>query len=419
MQQINIPSSVQTIGKLAFGGCSSLASIDLSKASLTVIRKSTFIKCTSLCSVKLPKILTTIDEYAFKECRSLSAINIPTTVTTVGKEAFAQCQSLSTVQIAPSVNIEMGDAFIKCLLLDKDPFITFNIVTTRFQDYPLHSHCYDVNITITSLKELIDTDREQTKKIDTFGCTALHILASNPYATPEMFKLLFDANREAATIKDNRGRIPLHWACENPHLSLTLEFLSVKMDSGSYGSSVFDDKSDSPPMLAIRSISEDKHLMYLVQPVVRTQFNENHQQNIVKELEKQRLTNFHDESNNLDGWKPVQKHGLVTFLSYIHDEKVKKDWVDFIKNSDCSKEVIQIFSQFTDSNGRSIADSATNGIREAIKDRIYFDKLKDEIQELKDENLELKNTLKRKEENDQPVSRKKNRVGKFFMKFIK
>ncbi|GHU51845.1 hypothetical protein FACS1894200_12310 [Spirochaetia bacterium] len=62
-----IPSSVTTIGKGAFAGCSSLA------------------------TVTIPSSVTTIEAYAFGDCSSLTTVTIPSSVTVIGDRAFKGC----------------------------------------------------------------------------------------------------------------------------------------------------------------------------------------------------------------------------------------------------------------------------------------------------------------------------------------
>jgi hypothetical protein len=55
-----IPGSVTTIGKGAFWGCTSLASIGVISESVTTIDEYAFAGCTSLASIVIPEGVTTI-----------------------------------------------------------------------------------------------------------------------------------------------------------------------------------------------------------------------------------------------------------------------------------------------------------------------------------------------------------------------
>ena len=71
--EVVIPDNVTTIGKYAFGGCTSLTSITI-PGSVTAIGEFAFAGCTSLTSITLPDNLTTIGRYAFADCTSLTSI---------------------------------------------------------------------------------------------------------------------------------------------------------------------------------------------------------------------------------------------------------------------------------------------------------------------------------------------------------
>jgi TolB-like protein len=138
-----VPSSVTTIGKLAFSHCSSLTSITI-PSSVTSIGDYTFDSCESLTSITvdnrnpvyasvdgvlfdkkirtlityprgknqktyvIPSSVTTIEPYAFQDCNSLTSITIPSSVTTIGYYAFFNC-SLTSVTIPNGVTkIEYG-----------------------------------------------------------------------------------------------------------------------------------------------------------------------------------------------------------------------------------------------------------------------------------------------------------------------
>ena len=71
--ELTIPSSIQSIGKCAFMGC------------------------TVLVRVELPESLTYLGDEAFKDCVNLEEINIPKSLPWVGKNTFAGCSNLKRV----------------------------------------------------------------------------------------------------------------------------------------------------------------------------------------------------------------------------------------------------------------------------------------------------------------------------------
>lgn len=90
-------SSVTTIGKDTFSGCSRLTSVDMTGSSVATIANLAFRNCSSLTSIDLPGSLTTIKGEAFYGCSSLALIDLPSSLTTIDEEAFYGCSSLVSV----------------------------------------------------------------------------------------------------------------------------------------------------------------------------------------------------------------------------------------------------------------------------------------------------------------------------------
>ena len=88
-----IPSSVTSIGRLAFGGCSR-TSISI-PCSVTSIGYGAFHGCSDLTFITIPESVTSIGSSAFYECGSLTYITIPKSVTSIGNFAFAACSKLT------------------------------------------------------------------------------------------------------------------------------------------------------------------------------------------------------------------------------------------------------------------------------------------------------------------------------------
>ena len=121
-----IPTSVTSIGKRAFDGCTSLNSITI-PANVTSIGERAFRDCTLLGSITIPNGVTSIDSEVFSNCSSLVSITIPASVTNIDSEAFRNCSSLENIVIPASVTSIGECAFEECSSLESivvDPLNT-------------------------------------------------------------------------------------------------------------------------------------------------------------------------------------------------------------------------------------------------------------------------------------------------------
>lgn len=101
-------SEVTIIDRLAFSGCSSLVSIDLS--NMLIIGRNAFDDCTSLEEVTLqvPHILGSV----FYGCRSLTTVEL-LGVVSIGSFSFAET-GIERIILPPSVATVYIDAFYNC-----------------------------------------------------------------------------------------------------------------------------------------------------------------------------------------------------------------------------------------------------------------------------------------------------------------
>ena len=115
--------NLQTIGKNAFYGCSSLTTLDLSTmSSLTTIKDSAFSGCSKLTTIKdsansqegavrLPYGITTIEQNAFAGCSAMKYLSLPSTLTSLGQIAFDNCTGLLFIDFNDNQNIFNVDRY--------------------------------------------------------------------------------------------------------------------------------------------------------------------------------------------------------------------------------------------------------------------------------------------------------------------
>lgn len=112
LSAIELPNSVQEIGKSAFKDCSSL--ITVVAPQLTTIEDGAFSGCSSLVNIDGSQV-TSIGQSAFKSCYSLKTINIPK-VTEIKDKTFIDCIKLTRVNCAQTTAIGQS-AFMDCVWL--------------------------------------------------------------------------------------------------------------------------------------------------------------------------------------------------------------------------------------------------------------------------------------------------------------
>ena len=110
---LNIPSSVTTIGDYAFYYCERLKSVTTPN-SVKTIGQWAFAYCTGLTSVTIPYSVKTIGDNVFYYCEGLKSVTIPNSVKTIGQWAFAYCTGLTSVTIPYSVTTIGNSAFLAC-----------------------------------------------------------------------------------------------------------------------------------------------------------------------------------------------------------------------------------------------------------------------------------------------------------------
>ncbi|MCR5015928.1 MAG: leucine-rich repeat protein [Ruminococcus sp.] len=88
IEKVYIPFTVESIGKNAFEGCSSLTTVDIGESVILIGD-----------SYPNPSKLATIGQWAFKGCSALTSFTLPKNVTSVDNYAFEGCSSLASFSV--------------------------------------------------------------------------------------------------------------------------------------------------------------------------------------------------------------------------------------------------------------------------------------------------------------------------------
>ena len=124
LEEITIPTSVDSIGRGAFKECTELYKDVKLPDGLTVLSDSLFYNCKNLQKIQMGSVKE-IGASAFNECANLSFSSLPATVQKIGSLAFCNCKvNLKEFTIPASVT-EFGDrVFLGCEALQKVTFDT-------------------------------------------------------------------------------------------------------------------------------------------------------------------------------------------------------------------------------------------------------------------------------------------------------
>ncbi len=107
----SISNTVTGIGNGAFGDAFGLTDVEI-PSSVTSIGQEAFYSDESLTNVTIGgSSVTTIGQSAFISCIGLTSLTFPSTVTNIGREAFAGCESLTNVCFEGNAPADGGNIF--------------------------------------------------------------------------------------------------------------------------------------------------------------------------------------------------------------------------------------------------------------------------------------------------------------------
>ena len=113
MVSLTVYGDITSICSRLIKNNSSLTSVTIKDA--TSIGSSAFGGCSSLASINIPEGVNSIGERAFYYCSGLTSINIPKSVTLIGEKSFEGCSGLRSIYVyAETVPSTVAGAFEGC-----------------------------------------------------------------------------------------------------------------------------------------------------------------------------------------------------------------------------------------------------------------------------------------------------------------
>ena len=96
---VKLPKDLKTLGNYAFSSCGKLKSVDATAAPGLEISANAFYDCDALEEILLPQNVAFIGSHAFYDCRALQSVEIGSVEGDIDTNAFEYCRNLSTVRI--------------------------------------------------------------------------------------------------------------------------------------------------------------------------------------------------------------------------------------------------------------------------------------------------------------------------------
>ena len=118
LTSVKLPKDLEVLGDYAFNGCSKLESVDASATAALNIGARAFENCPKLIEFVSPRKISKVGNYAFKDCDKLEEIELNDITGSIGMNAFENCSRLETIHIGSiSGNIQQY-AFYNCSSLE-------------------------------------------------------------------------------------------------------------------------------------------------------------------------------------------------------------------------------------------------------------------------------------------------------------
>ncbi|MDE6401864.1 MAG: leucine-rich repeat protein [Clostridiales bacterium] len=189
---VNLPDTVNKIGKGAFYDCRYLTDVNISSnvtaisdeafynnmrlknfgdiSKVITIGEAAFIGCKAIVELELPSALTSIGAYAFADCTALKEVTLPTGVRVVSDYMFSGCTSLQKVDLQSSVLSSIyNHTFERCSALKEVYIRCTQFRSTLFADAATtfeSPFAYNADVTIYVPSGMIDLYKNEYGALD-------------------------------------------------------------------------------------------------------------------------------------------------------------------------------------------------------------------------------------------------------------
>lgn len=214
--QVNIPSTIESIGNLAFNGCISLTSFNVNSKNANFCSengilfnkaKTTLLQYPSAkadTDYSIPDGVTKIEDWAFYDCNKLTVMTIPSSVATIGEYALNFCTGLTKLFVhattPPSVgtnaftNVDLAiPVYVPAASLDTykaaAAWKDFNNLQALVTEFTVNNLKYKVTDYIANKVELTGYTTEPTGKLD---IPASVTYGSKTYSVTSIVEQAFD-----------------------------------------------------------------------------------------------------------------------------------------------------------------------------------------------------------------------------------
>lgn len=120
LAEIIMPNSIKEIGDAAFHCCYNIRKVVVSNG-VNNLKSATFMGCESLTDIILPDSIVTLGARVFDGCSSLKNLRLPSLLKDIQESAFEECVSLIEIDIPDSVK-SIGESAFKYHMLDRVEF---------------------------------------------------------------------------------------------------------------------------------------------------------------------------------------------------------------------------------------------------------------------------------------------------------